>query len=268
MKSKKQHLEQLAATIAAFFANTEHEVKVEPHLHVPNGTFKALVYAAGTKWLFTMQGRLNAINPDLVEVYRYKSMQSRYMHPHCNLDAGRKITPFEAPKRKARKKAATQREERTVVVWTVKEVEGHLPSHLWNQHFNDRYGSRLVRNRTKARRLEVYFIDSETGETGHFFTPTVLINTASGFINYERLEGDGKGWFAMEQGEHVGHKNALSYEGNRHREPAVAIEDTSKVVHAIQPGDEITIKGTRKGKSKTVQLNRVVRLDYSTNNNQ
>ena len=74
-------------------------------------------------------------------------------------------------------------------------------------------------------------------------------------VNYQTIH-KGNDWFTEQQGELIGHENPFHYEGST--EMPIAIENTTAIIPAVQPGQEIDIKfGIKKEFKTTTQLNRV-----------
>lgn len=140
-----------------------------------------------------------------------------------------------------------------LTVETVKVVKGIGPADF--QYSRPSHNS-LVENSWIYRALLVNGT-LEDGRQVYFFSPSAEILTGSGFVNYEELKTNGKGFFKQVKGKVEGHENSLHYKGSS--TPAASINDTSEIVPTIEEGDEIEIsfRVKRQAKNGKYQLNYV-----------
>lgn len=141
-------------------------------------------------------------------------------------------------------KATAATETATAKILSVKEVVVNVS--------NDYYQpSRYVNHSSEERRLRLRFMLDGKMVIAH--TPAIEVRVAEGFLNYETMVR-GNNWFKASDGELLGHRGDPMFDGGNGMN--IAIQDTSKVIPAVEVGDEVVIsfKKNKFGKMAHIKL--------------
>lgn len=125
---------------------------------------------------------------------------------------------------------------------TVTKAE-KMNAELFGTNYNKYKTPGMVDHKDEGIKLFIKGI-LEDGTPVSFYSPTTIVTTASGMLNYKHIKGE-TGWFAIEKGEMEGIKNALYYEGST--DMPVAIYSKDVVKQLVNVGDEIEITFKVKG---------------------